>query len=142
MKPSPTSQANIARLFDHMEQNMRTKITNFWEHRTVDHALFVPWCILYTKMMLKHKYNSIYSRKKHVKMTFRMDSQLIRDATRAYMKSAATIYQITTNLWINSFEEIALPKATLACNVKVMIEIVHMLPELHQTQVSYNFTLN
>ena len=65
-----------------------------------------------------------------------MDSQLIREATRLYMKSAANIYQIITNFWVGSYEEIALPKATLACNVKVMIEIYQMLPELHQTQVN------
>ena len=64
-----------------------------------------------------------------------MDSALIRDATQAYMKSAANIYQVYTNLWICGFEEIALPKATLACNVKVMIEVAKIIPEMHQTQV-------
>ena len=66
-----------------------------------------------------------------------MDFALVNEATRAYLKSAANIHQIATNLWVNSFEEIALPKATMDCNVKVMREIKNLLPELHQTQVSF-----
>ena len=65
-----------------------------------------------------------------------MDSHLIREATRVYMKSAANVYQIATNMWINAFEEIVLPQPTLNCNIKVMMELFQMLPELHQTQVS------
>ena len=67
-----------------------------------------------------------------------MDFASINQAIRAYMKSAANIHQIATNLWIAGFEEIALPKATMAYNVKVMNEIKQLLPELHQTKVKNN----
>ena len=64
-----------------------------------------------------------------------MDLQMYREATQAYHKSAQTIFQLFTNLWINQFEEIVLPKATLENNIKAMMEIKEMLPELFQTQV-------
>ena len=64
-----------------------------------------------------------------------MDLQLYREATQTYHKSANTLYQVFTNLWINPFEEIVLPKATIENNIKAMMEIKEMLPELFQTQV-------
>lgn len=68
-----------------------------------------------------------------------MDLQLYRNATKSYNTSAATIYQVITNLWIQNCEEIALPKATLANNVKTMIEIKRLLPELFHTQVKTSY---
>ena len=64
-----------------------------------------------------------------------MDTQVIQEAHRMYMKSAETIYQLTTRLWVGEYEAIALPKLTLSNNIKVMIEVKNLIPELHATQV-------
>ena len=65
-----------------------------------------------------------------------MDLRLFREATNSYHKSASTIFQVSTNLWVGNCEEIALPKATLENNVKAMIEIKQVLPEMFHTQVN------
>ena len=69
-----------------------------------------------------------------------MDLQQIREASRVYHKSATTMHQIIEHLWIHSFEVIALPKATIEANVKVMIAIKELIPELFQSQVKKCFS--
>ena len=64
-----------------------------------------------------------------------MNLQTFRNATHTYHQSAAVIHQISTNLWVQKCEKIVMPKSTLANNVKVMIGIHQMLPDLFKTQV-------
>ena len=70
-----------------------------------------------------------------------MDLQQIREASRVYHKSATTLHQIIEHLWIHSFEVIALPKGTIEANVKVMIAIKELTPELFQSQVTKSFKI-